>query len=57
MEGNLHYKIDWTSLWLEGNLCAIALFLFCFTLYLKAISNHKPPGLYSDGHFNQWFFV
>ena len=45
MEGNLHYKIDRTSLWLKGNLCAIVLFLFCFILYLKAISNDKPPGL------------
>ena len=38
MEGNLRFKIDWASLQLEGNL----LFLLCFTLYLKAISNYKP---------------
>ena len=41
-EGNLHFKIDQASLWLEGNLP----FLLCFTLYLSAISKYKPPGAY-----------
>ena len=31
-EGNLRFKIDWDSL------------IFCFTLYLKAISKYKPQG-------------
>ena len=38
-EGNLHFKIDWASLIMEGDLP----FLPCFTLYLKAISEYKPP--------------
>ena len=42
MGGYLHYKTDRTSLWLEGNLCAIVLFLFCFILHLRVISNYKP---------------
>ena len=47
MEGNLRLKIDWARLIVEGNLA----FLFCFTLYLRAISKYKPPGdLYLDGH-------
>ena len=41
MEGNLCFKIDLASLIkLEGNLP----FLLCFSLYLRAISKHKPPG-------------
>ena len=40
MEGNLRLKIDWARLIVEGNLA----FLFCFTLYLRAISKYKPPG-------------
>ena len=38
MEGNLRFKIDWASLWWEGNLP----FLFCFTLYSRANSKYKP---------------
>ena len=46
MEGNLRLKIDWARLIVEGNLQ----FLFCFTLYLRAISKYKPPGgLYLEG--------
>ena len=44
MDGNLHYKIDWASLWLEGNLCVIVLFLLRFILCLRTISKNKPPG-------------
>ena len=33
-------------------------FLLCFTLYLRAISKHKPPGgLYLEGRFNGGFFA
>ena len=39
-EGNLRFKIDWASLWWEGNL----LFSLCFTLYARANSKYKPPG-------------
>ena len=54
MEGNLRLKIDWTRLIVEGNLA----FLFCFTLYLRAISKYKPPGgLYLEGRFNGGFFA
>ena len=50
----MRFKIDWTSLKLEGNLP----FLLCFTLYLKAISKYKPPGgLYLEGRFNGGFFA
>ena len=34
-EGNLRFKIDWASLIMEGDLP--------FFLYLKAISEYKPP--------------
>ena len=52
-EGNLRFKINWATLWWEGNL----LFLLCFTLYLRANSKYKPPGgLYSEGRFNGGFF-
>ena len=39
MEGNLRFKIDWASLWWEGNLP----FLLCFTLY------SSPGGLVFGG--------
>ena len=43
------------ALQLEGNLP----FLLCFTLYLRAISKHKPPGggLYLEGRFNGRVFA
>ena len=54
MEGNLRLKIDWARLIVEGNLA----FLFCFTLYLRAISKYKPPGgLYLEWRFNGGFFA
>ena len=54
MEGNLRLKIDWARLIVEGNLP----FLFCFTLYLRAISKYKPPGgLHLEGRFNGGFFA
>ena len=46
MEGNLRFKIDWTSL-IVGRKFTV---LFCFTLYLREISNYKPlGGLYLEG--------
>ena len=39
MEGNLRFKIDWASL-INGRKLP---FLLCFTLYLRAISEYKPP--------------
>ena len=36
----MRFKIDWASLWWEGNLP----FLLCFSLYLRANSKYKPPG-------------
>ena len=36
------------------------MFLPCFTLYLSAISDYKPPGglyIYLDGRFNGGFFA
>ena len=40
---------------MEGNLP----FLLCFTLYLRAISDYKPPrgGLYLEGRFNGGCFA
>ena len=38
-EGNLRFKIDWASLIMEGDFP----FFPCLTLYLKAISEYKPP--------------
>ena len=39
---------------MEGNLP----FLLCFTLYLRAISKYKPPGvLYLEGRCNRGFFA
>ena len=40
MGGNLRFKIDWASLWWEGNLP----FLLCFSLYSKGNSKYKSPG-------------
>ena len=45
MEGNLRFKIDWA-------------FLLCFTLYLRAISEYKPPGgLFWRGDLTEGFCV
>ena len=35
----MRFKIDWASLYKEGNLP----FLLCFTLYSRANSKYKPP--------------
>ena len=40
MEGNLHFKINWTSLILGKKFTVF----LCSTLYLRAISKYKPPG-------------
>ena len=53
IEGHLRFKIDWTSLKLEGNLP----FLLCFTLYLKAISKYKPGSLICGGAYFRTFTV
>ena len=47
-------KSSGLALQLEGNL----LFLLCFTLYLRAISEYKSPGgLYMERRFNRQFFA
>ena len=47
-------KSSGLALQLEGNLP----FLLCFTLYLWAISEYKPPGgLYMEGRFKGRFFA
>ena len=49
MEGNLRLKIDWARLIVGRKFT----FLLCFTLYLRAIAEYKPPGgLYLEGRFN-----
>ena len=44
MVGNLHYKIDWVSLYFKGKEKNMSLcrFLPCFILYLRVISKFKP---------------
>ena len=53
-EGDLRFKIDWTSLIIERNL----LFLLCFTLYFEGNFQEQAPGagLYLEGRFNRGFF-
>ena len=47
-------KSSGLALQLKENL----LFLLCFTLYLRAISEYKAPGgLYMEGRFNGRFFA
>ena len=36
----MRFKINWASLWWEGDLP----FLLCFTLYSRANSKYKAPG-------------
>ena len=59
----MRFKIDWTSLIVGSKL----LFLFCFTLYLRAIFQRQALGwkggggggaaLYLEGRFNGGFFA
>ena len=56
MEGNLRFKIGWASLIVGMKFTVFA--LSGFTLYLREISNYKPPGgLYLEGRFNGGFFA
>ena len=56
MEGNLRFKIGWASLIVGMKFTVFA--LSGFTLYLREISNYKPPGgLYLAGRFNGGFFA
>ena len=54
-EGNLRFKIDCASL-INGRKLPCVL---CFTLYLRAISEYKPPrrGLYLEGRFDGGCFA
>ena len=58
----MRFKIDWASLIVGSKL----LFLFCFTLYLRAIFQRQAlgwkgggggGGLYLEGRFNGGFFA
>ena len=63
MEGNLRFKIDWSSLIVEVN----SPFLLCFTLSLRAIVQVQAPpppppppprrSLYLERRFNGGFFA
>ena len=54
MEGNLRLKIDWARLIFGRKFT----FMLCFTLYLRAIAEYKPPGgLYLEGRFNGGSFA
>ena len=54
-EGNLRSKIDWASLYWEGNLP----FSLCFTLYSRENSTYNPPpGAYvRSGDLTEGFFA
>ena len=55
-EGNLRFKIDWTSLIVWSKFTVFALFYFVFNR--RQFSKCKPPGgLYLDGRFNGGFFA
>ena len=52
MVENLFLKIDWASLIAGTKSCTV------FALFLRAISNYKPPvGLYLEGRFNGGLFA
>ena len=51
-EGNLRFKIDLARLLLEENFP----FLLCFTLYLRAISKYKLPGVFLRYQFGGLIF-
>ena len=55
MEGNLCFKMDWSSL-IVGSKFTI--FAHCFTLYLRAIFQVQAlGGLYLEGRFHGGFFA
>ena len=55
-EGNLHFKIDWASLIMEGDFTVFALFYFVFE---GNFGVQAPPGglLDLEGRFNGGFFA
>ena len=52
MEGNLRFKIDWTSLIAGRKFTVFALFYFVFEGNFQVQS---PGGLYLEGRFNGGF--
>ena len=54
MEGNLRFKIDWTSLIAGRKFTVFALFYFVFEGNFQVQS---PGGLYLEGRFNRGFFT
>ena len=53
MEGNLRFKIDWTSLIAGRKFTVFALFCFVFEGNFQVQS---PGGLYLEGRFNGGFY-
>ena len=54
MEGNLRFKIDWTTLIVGRKFTVFALFCFVF----EDNSRYKPPGgLYLEGRSNGRFLA
>ena len=53
MEGNLRFKIDWTSLIVGRKFTVFALFYFVFEGNFQV---QAPGGLYLEGRFNGRFF-
>ena len=55
MDGNLRFKISWTSLIVGSKFTVFA----CFTFFLRAIPSTSPWGLILilEGRFNGGFFA
>ena len=54
LEGNLHFKIDWTSLIVGRKFTIFALFYFVFEGNFQV---QTAGGLYLEGRFNGGFFT
>ena len=56
-EGNLRFKIDWTSLIVGRKFTAFALFYFVFEDNFQVQAPPPRGGLYLEGRFNGGFFA
>ena len=56
-KGNLHFKIDWASLIVEGKFTIFALLYFVFEGNFQVQAPLPPGGFYLEGRFNGGCFV
>ena len=56
MEGNLRFKVDWTSLIVGRKFTVFALFYFVFEGNVQVQAPGGGGGLYLEGRFNGGFF-